>query len=353
MNWGECVADNSDNSVKIQKRAGLSLSTPLDDSYENECEYKNKQLVASDTKTTDNKEEKVTSQSENANTWELFDKLSTHPGVDNRCRLFKENINKPPHFEEPPVKVGCTIRSSRIAMNTEVPPTSTESDCVGARVEMELNNMKEVTNDELMLMLQKILSDVGTVKTDVTSLRTDCNTEITRLKVEKKVGDEKITLLENKQKSNANLATSNKKDVTHLKKQVQRMAEVIERQSQVIDELAVKIERAEKSKMRPNIIIKGIIENEGENCETLVQSFVKNKLEITEGISTKKAYRIGKGKDRPILVVLENPGDKGKIYSHVKLLQDKKNIKQKPFQVDDELPARQREQRTKFKDLMW
>ena len=109
----------------------------------------------------------------------------------------------------------------------------------------------------------------------------------------------------------------------------------------------------EKDSMRPNLVIRGIGEMQDEDCKQVVNDFIKEKLRITDGINLKKAFRIGKGKNRAILVTLTNPGDKATIYNNVKHLKGQLNYLQCPYQIDDQMPLSINERKRKLRNIVW
>ena len=61
-------------------------------------------------------------------------------------------------------------------------------------------------------------------------------------------------------------------------------------------------------------------------------------LAIQKVIKTWKVHQIGKGKNRPILVTLKYPKEKGLIFKNATKLQDCKNECNQPYRVEDHLP---------------
>ena len=109
----------------------------------------------------------------------------------------------------------------------------------------------------------------------------------------------------------------------------------------------------EKDSMHPNLVIRGIWETQDEDCKQVVTDFIKEKLRITDEINFKKAFRIGKGKNRAILVALTNPGDKVTIYGNVKHLKGQINYLQCPYQIDDQMPLSINERKWKLRNIVW
>ena len=108
----------------------------------------------------------------------------------------------------------------------------------------------------------------------------------------------------------------------------------------------------EQEKLRANLIIQGIVETSTENCVEVISSFFENMLGVKD-IKIVKAYRVGKGKSRPMKVILSKAADKGLIYKNVKKLQGKKNINNRYYRIEDELLPKESEERKKNRDFMW
>ena len=85
----------------------------------------------------------------------------------------------------------------------------------------------------------------------------------------------------------------------------------------------------------------------------VVKNFFKNQMEMVHDIHLHKAIRVGKGKDRPILISLANPSDKGTIFANVKNLQGKKGVKNRPYRIENHLTANEKEKRKKIRDFKW
>ena len=117
--------------------------------------------------------------------------------------------------------------------------------------------------------------------------------------------------------------------------------------------MSAKIEGMESEKLRPNLIVQGIDEDKSENCVAKIKKFFKDELELVHDIHIKFAHRLGKGKNRPIKVVLVNSADKGLIYSNANKLQGKKSKSGKSYKIDDQLPARQQELKNKSRHFIW
>ena len=98
--------------------------------------------------------------------------------------------------------------------------------------------------------------------------------------------------------------------------------------------------------------IRDICEYEGEKVLELVKTFFKEKLLIKKTVEVADAFRIEKGQNRPIKVVLVNPRDKGLIFAGTKNLKDVVNEENESFFVDDQLTVRKVAEKKKMRQIM-
>ena len=177
--------------------------------------------------------------------------------------------------------------------------------------------------------------------------------DIRKLREEKNNVAQRVDRIKEKQVSQEVKTAIIEDDMELCKVKIDQLSGVVAYQDQVIQELNSKVEHMEVDKLRPNLVIQGIIETEREDCIQQAQLFFTNQLEITDQILIRKAYRIGKGKKRPLNVTLANPGDKATIYSYVSKLQGKSNARRGKYRIDDQLPPRLPEQKKRNRDMMW
>ena len=84
----------------------------------------------------------------------------------------------------------------------------------------------------------------------------------------------------------------------HQEFRINWLTNIVIKQDQKIKELEGKIEGARYRELKPNLIIRGIIEEESETREQLFAkcaSFFKNQVQIEEEIELMDAYRMGEG----------------------------------------------------------
>ena len=58
----------------------------------------------------------------------------------------------------------------------------------------------------------------------------------------------------------------------------------------------------EARSMKSNIVLSGIKEHKGENCNEVAKEFFKKMLIVEKTIKIRSAYRVGKGEDRDLRV---------------------------------------------------
>ena len=135
------------------------------------------------------------------------------------------------------------------------------------------------------------------------------------------------------------------KSIGENKVKIDLLVNAMVRHEALIGELASKAENVELRSMKQNLIITGIQEEDKESCGAKIDSFFKNKLELTQVPAVKVAHRVGEGQNRPMVVRLKSARDKGVIYKNVSNLKEKKNAEDKAYFVNDQLPARMNEQK--------
>ena len=132
---------------------------------------------------------------------------------------------------------------------------------------------------------------------------------------------------------------------------VQLLASPATRQEKQKEQLVNCIDRMEADKLKKNVLIFGMPEAETtdeeaekENCVQLIKDFISVKLEIEQTINTEDAYRLGKGKNRPIKVQPSDVKDKVLLFKNAKNLKEKTNDFGKKYFLQSELPERLQEE---------
>ena len=214
--------------------------------------------------------------------------------------------------------------------------------------EIEMN--KEISNAEIRQMFLSLTGQVADLRTDLTS-------RIDGLKEEKEQDQQKIKQVEDKIQNCENKIQKVCDEVQIRDDKIDRLLDVIQHNSLLIRELNNKVEGLEKGSMQDNLVIKGLIRKgkntEKEDCVATVKSFFKEQLEIKEEITIRRAFRIGKSKVRTMMVILKNGRDKAKIFANVSNLQEKKNANDKPYKIENQLPARMAEERKKHRTIKY
>lgn len=143
------------------------------------------------------------------------------------------------------------------------------------------------------------------------------------------------------------------KELDEYKFQMKLIANVVTRQDEQIQSLNRKLNEMQQREMYPNLVISGIPERPQENTLQIYNQFIQNELEIQELIPAHRAFRIGSGQNRPIIVELRDPiNQKGKIYNHVGKLKGKFNKDGGRYFVSDHLPEEYNENRRRINELV-
>lgn len=123
------------------------------------------------------------------------------------------------------------------------------------------------------------------------------------------------------------------------------VSNIVIKQDQQIATLNQKILEIQQREMAPNVVITGIIEIKHEKPIQLFNTFVQKGLEIQELIPADKAFRLGTGNNRPLLVELRHPEDKRKLFARAVKLKGKTNEKGGSYFLADHLPEELNESR--------
>lgn len=188
---------------------------------------------------------------------------------------------------------------------------------------------------KIVTMIQKLQKSVDAIRTASDS----------QLSVNATIGED-MREIQNEVAENSKEIQELEKELTDYKFQMKLIANVVVRQDQQIATLTRKINEAQQREMYPNLVISGVPEHPKENTLAAYNRFVAKELEIPELIPAHRAYRIGSGTTRPMIVELRDPiTSKPKICSHVSKLKGKSNPDGGRFFVADHLPEEFNENR--------
>lgn len=133
--------------------------------------------------------------------------------------------------------------------------------------------------------------------------------------------------------------------------QIKLITNIVSKQEQQISFLSKKIVDIQKREMAANVVINGIPEQKGEKPLQLFNNFVTTQLELSELIPANKAYRIGTGKNRPLIVELRDGEHKRKLFAGATNLKGKRNDKGGYFFLSEHLPEQLSEERRRANEL--
>ena len=321
-NLTSCTSINSNSFYSVEDVPGCDLNPPLSLNNSN---------INSQNSTVD---------LENTVSWK--EHQTNALSVD--CNMSNENNPTNTSKEEnlTPKQQDAPKKDTNSSIDSELLPNSSKLQ-TGKPEQETIKMPSQVTNETVLEMFQQLITKIDSVKTDLTS-------QIQDVKLNNTTKCEAIT----------KDVKDNRSDINKLQDQCKiqdikltQMADTIANQGQVIDELKSQMLHVRRDKLRPNLIIHGIIEKKGENLTNVLQGFFTQTMKITKPILIKKAHRLGNGKYKPIKIVLNDANDKGVIYSNAKNLQDKVNKLNKNYRIEDELPTSVRMARKKARDLAW
>ena len=224
-----------------------------------------------------------------------------------------------------------------------VPLNSISNTAMAGKEQPEINY-----EQELKKLLDQMKSEMKTeMKQMVQELKEELKSEIS---AEAKGSLKKLDKVDIETIENDTKNLSTKLKLCELK--LNEVTGVVIRQNQELNECKEKIEQIQEFNARKILRIRGLEEFEEENCVDVVKDFFKTKLKIRKDIVVKEAYRVGKGLDRLMKVVLKYPRDKGLIFGGAKHLKDVTNENDKPYFVDDQLIAKKNAERNRLRQIV-
>ena len=168
----------------------------------------------------------------------------------------------------------------------------------------------------------------------------------------------RISDIEEEIDSNSKLSIKEKDSIKKCNRKVDNLSESVYDLMQVaikndyeVHQIKTKLHKLEVRFQKGSIVIKGIPEKEIEDCKQVAQDFIKNQLEIQNGLEIQTAYRIGRSKRSPLFVKLLDPNKIGVIFKHVKNLKEKTNDQEMPFSIDEQLTEKEFADKTRQQDI--
>ena len=221
--------------------------------------------------------------------------------------------------------------------------TSTKGATQGQHDTTNYQDPENLSNSE---MFKLILQTVTKNKEDFETAVSGQNRRISEIEVSNRSINSTITKLQGE-------CNDNCKKVQVLEEKVEVLENMIIRQSAMLSESRNKEETREVFALRNNLVIHGIVEEKNESCMQVVNNFFTNIMRITDTVHVQDAHRLGKGENRPLLVKLKAPREKGKVYKNTKELKGVKNVKGKGYKIRDQLPARSQAESNRQKNIVW
>lgn len=237
------------------------------------------------------------------------------------------------------------VYSTSMVLDQKIPdlPPQLEKESLGTLQEEDVDEMLEDSKfNKLVNMITRLQTSVDGIQKEIRgqqvvslNLRSDLES------VEESVSN------------NSNEIHSLHVELKEYKFQLKLASNMLIRQEQQIEILNRKVTEIQQREMNANIVITGLDENPRENCIQKFNNFVQHKLEIQELLPAKQAFRLGNGKNRPMVVELRHPEtDKRKIFQNVSTLKGKTNGKGSPYFIADHLPEELNENRRRANDLI-
>ena len=214
----------------------------------------------------------------------------------------------------------------------------------------EVNQEMEAYEQEWRKVLEGIQSEMKVKMTrTIEEMKTKFSEELGKIKKSKfgVRGAENVDVIQLRDD-----VASAKTQVATVNLQMREVSGAVIRQQQEIGECKDDIEGFKGYTQRKVLKIRGLLEAEQENCKEVVKDFFTQKLGITSTIVVTEAFRLGKGDNRPMKVVLKNPRHKAKIFKNTKKLKDVTNDMGDSFYVDDQITAKRFAERGRQRQIV-
>ena len=220
-----------------------------------------------------------------------------NPFIDNLNNLSTMSLNFPqmPYGgsinmqSPPPFGAGAQYTGPSMAPNTLPPPSwATE---IMEDIKSIKSSMTKIDNIEKMV--NKMTVKVDTLEKQVKTIDTRVND------VEK--SKEFLSDAYEDTKTKLKSADSDLKKLNNRCKEFEDTVKTLKEKNETLE---AKANDLEFRSMRENLLFHGMLESTHEDCEAIIKTFIKEKLDILQDITIDRAHRLGKprGKTRPIVV---------------------------------------------------
>lgn len=226
--------------------------------------------------------------------------------------------------------------------------TSSNLDTVREEENCNLEIEEEDTENLKMCPREECCKGTNTLITMISKLQKSVDGVLKKVSQQEIISSNtslKVEEIEEKVNQNANEIDDVNKELHESKFQLKVVADIVIKQDEQINLLKQKITEMQKREMSANIVISGIPENKNEKPLVLFNSFVQKALELQELIPANKAFRIGTGRNRPLLVELRHSENKSKLFANATKLKGKVNQNGKPYFLSEHLPEELNEDR--------
>ena len=160
------------------------------------------------------------------------------------------------------------------------------------------------------------------------------------------VGSEKVKSLVDQEQTNSR-AISLLQDELHRQQEHNKvMSGTIQRMAQIMGEMDRKIIELERHKMKDSLILTGFpyIKDRQERQDQLLD-FLKDTMKVN--VKVQDTYYVGDGENKPLIMVFKSVQNRNEVFYNKTKLKDYTNTDDKPFYINELLPADLSEKRRK------
>lgn len=162
--------------------------------------------------------------------------------------------------------------------------------------------------------------------------------EISSLTQQKDQQDSKVCQLQQVQQQDGIKLAKALEQIDEHERRFEIMVGIMMKQEEEIDHLRKSLNIVYAKSVNQNLVFTGIEEKPNERPTWAVLEFLKQQMKINKNIAISKAYRVGQGNNRPIIIELQDANDKAVIFQNVGNLKDVRNSQGRSYFISEQLP---------------
>lgn len=222
-----------------------------------------------------------------------------------------------------------------------------KEDAIEENTESSESDENSGTAAKNMTELSDLMKDLGTTTKSLNKSVQGLKGEITRLRNDYTSQENKVSQIEHTQTQETVKVQVMMAKLEEHEERINMLISTVVRQDETINALKNTIHHMQTSAMKQNVIVYNLEvptsankqEGARENVTWTIMAFLKTEMGIDETkIKIKKAFRMGKGEIKPILVSFSDENSRQVVLNNLDKLKGKVNSKGKAYFISEQLP---------------